>query len=175
MTANKVNRQPSEDPRYHDTWKLLSRYRDVVWSMELSVDQMRREFQIEYDNSIEDFLDSIYMAGADLSGSQLERHARTIVRSNEMLKLVRHFVELLRTKHKNGEKYYWVLYYSFLSPQKIENREELFEQLRPHVHEISKTTYYRLRKEAITAMSAILWGYSSKECNAILDEFFPDN
>ena len=117
MTANKVNRQPSEDPRYHDTWKLLSRYRDVVWSMELSVDQMRREFQIEYDNSIEDFLDSIYMAGADLSGSQLERHARTIVRSNEMLKLVRHFVELLRTKHKNGEKYYWVLYYSFLSPQ----------------------------------------------------------
>ena len=175
MPAKKESKHPSEDSRYHDTWKLLSRYRDVVWSMELSVDQMRREFQIEYENSIEDFLDSVYMAGADLSGSQLERHARTIVRSNEMLKLVKHSVELLRAKHKNGEKYYWVLYYSFLSPQKIENREELFEQLRPHVREISKTTYYRLRKEAIEAMSAILWGYSTKECMAILDEFFPEN
>lgn len=25
-------------------------------------------------------------------------------------------VELLRTRHKNGESYYWILYYAFLSP-----------------------------------------------------------
>ena len=175
MPKKKNEPQSTEDSRYHDTWKLLSRYRDIVWSMELSVEQMRREFQIEYENSIEDFLDSIYTAGADLSGSQLERHARTIVRSNEMLKLVRHAVDLLRTKHKYGERYYWILYYAYLSLQKIENRDELFEQLRPHIRDITKTTYYRLRKEAIMAMSSILWGYSAKECNSILDEFFPEN
>lgn len=162
------------DPRYHNTYKLLSRYRDVVWSMELSVEEMRREFQIEYESSIDDFLESVYMAGADLNGTQLERHARTIERSNEMLKLIKKSVELLRTKHKNGEKYYWVLYYSFLSPQKLENRDELIDQLRPHIRDISKTTYYRLRDQAIQAMSPILWGYSARESNAILEEFFPD-
>lgn len=59
----------TENPVYHDTWKLLKKYRDVVWSLELSVQQVRNSFQIEYGNSIEDFLDSIYLAGADLSGS----------------------------------------------------------------------------------------------------------
>lgn len=68
-----------ENPLYHDTWKLLKKYRDVVWSLELSVQQVRNRFEIEYGNSIEDFLESVYLAGADLSGSDIEHHAKCIV------------------------------------------------------------------------------------------------
>ena len=50
----------SENPLYHDTWTLLRKYRDVVWSLELSVQRVRRQFQIEFGSSIEDFLESIY-------------------------------------------------------------------------------------------------------------------
>ena len=164
-----------KDSQYHNTYRLLSHYRDVVWSMELSVDEMQREFQIEYESSIDDFLDSVYMAGADLSGTRLERHARTIERSNEMLKMVQSAVELLRTKHKNGEKYYWVLYYAFLSPQKVEKLAELLDLLRPHIQDISKATYYRIRKEAVNVMSDILWGYSSKNCGDILNSLLPED
>ncbi len=39
---------------------LLRKYRDVVWSLELSVQQVRRQFQIEYGSSIEEFLESLY-------------------------------------------------------------------------------------------------------------------
>ena len=92
-----------EDSRYHDTWKLLKKYRDVVWSLELSVQQIKNQFQVEYGISIDDFLDSIYMAGADLGGTQIENHARCIARSHKMLTLVGNAVELLRTRHKNGE------------------------------------------------------------------------
>lgn len=105
----------TQNPLYHDTWKLLRKYRDVVWSLELSVQQVRSKFQIEYGSSIEDFLESIYLAGADLSGSEIEHHARCIERSHKMLKLMEAALELLRAKHKNGESYYWILYYSFLS------------------------------------------------------------
>ena len=42
----------TENPLYHDTWMLLRKYRDVVWSLELSVQQVRRQFQIEYGSSI---------------------------------------------------------------------------------------------------------------------------
>lgn len=52
----------TQNPLYHDTWKLLRKYRDVVWSLELSVQQVRSKFQIEYGSSIEDFLESIYLA-----------------------------------------------------------------------------------------------------------------
>ena len=102
----------ADNPLYHDTWKLLKKYRDVVWSLELSVQHVRTKFEIEYGTSIEDFLDSVYLAGADLAGSDIEHHAKCIERSHKMLKLLDSAVELLRTKHKNGEAYYWLLYYS---------------------------------------------------------------
>lgn len=75
MARKKVERKVTEDPRYHNTWKLLKKYRDVVWSLELSVQQVRTQFQIEYDTSIEDFLESIYLAGADLGGTDIEHQA----------------------------------------------------------------------------------------------------
>ena len=39
----------------------------------------------------------------DLAGSDIEHHAKCIERSHKMLKLLDFAVELLRTKHKNGE------------------------------------------------------------------------
>lgn len=170
--ANKHAKKP-EDSRYHDTWRLLKKYRDVVWSMELSVQQLKKEFEIEYGSTIDDFLESVYLAGADLGGSKIENHARCIDRSNQMLKLLNNAVEILRTRHKNGETYYWLLYYTFLSPQQLDNVDEIIEQLQPHIRDISRATYYRKREQAVGALSSILWGYSSKDCMALLSDFFP--
>lgn len=165
--------EPRENPLYHDTWMLLRKYRDVVWSLELSVQQVRRKFQMEYGSSIEDFLESIYLAGVDFADSGIQEHAQSIERSYQMLKLIESAVNLLRSKHKFGETYYWILYYSFLSPQQYRNAEEIIDQLRPHMQDISYRTYYRKRKEAIDAFSSILWGYSSRDSLCLLERFFP--
>lgn len=164
----------TDNPLYHDTLKLLQKYRDVVWSLELSIQQVRNKFEIEYGSTIEEFLDSIYLAGADLSGSTIEHHAECIERSHRMLKLLDTAVDLLRNKHKSGESYYWLLYYSYLSPQKLQNVEEVIEKLRPHIRDISFRTYYRKRREAIDALSSVLWGYTSKDSLEILERFFPE-
>ena len=174
MRKKQDERNITENPLYHDTWKLLKKYRDVVWSLELSIQQVRNRFELEYGSSIEDFLDSVYLAGADLSGSDTEQHAKCIERSYRMLKLLDSSVDLLRNKHKNGEVYYWLIYYTFLSPQQLRNVEEIIEKLRPHIRDISFRTYYRKRQEAIEALSSILWGYTSKDSMEILDQFFPD-
>ena len=153
---------------------LLSKYRDVVWSMELSVEHLKNQFQLEYDSNIDDFLESVYLAGADLSGTQIEQHARCIERSNKMLSLVRNAVSLLRAKHKNGETYYWILYYTYLSPQALHNLGEVLEQLQPHIRNISFRSYYRKRREAVEALSSVLWGYTAKDSLDILQQFFPE-
>ena len=154
---------------------LLRKYRDVVWSLELSVQQVHRQFQIEFGSSIEDFLDSIYLTGVDFVDSGIQEHARSIERSYKMLKLMENAVNLLRSKHKFGETYYWILYYSYLSPQQYKNTEEIIEQLQPHIQYISYRTYFRKRKEAIEVFSSILWGYSSKDSLNLLEHFFPEN
>lgn len=173
MAKKKVERPVEEDPRYHDTWKLLKKYRDVQWSLDLSVQKVKNEFHIEYDCDIEEFLDSIYMAGADLGGTEIESHARCIERSYKMIALLKNAVELLRTRHQRGEVYYWVLYYTYLSPQRLANLEEVVESLRPHLRDISRSTYFRLRKDAVEALSSVLWGFSAQDTLKILEKFFP--
>lgn len=173
MANKRKEKDVTEDPRYHDTRKLLRKYRDVTWSLELSVQQLKKQFQVEYGTDIEEFLDTVYLAGADLGGTELEHHAQCIERSYKMLKLVDSAVDLLRTRHKNGETYYWVLYYTFLSPQQLSDVNEILEQLRPHIRDISRTTYYRRREKAVEALSSVLWGYTSKECMELLDELLP--
>ena len=173
MAGKRTKTTVAEDSRYHDTWRLLKKYRDVVWSMELSVQQVKKEFEIEFGSTIDDFLESVYLAGADLSGTKIENHARCIERSNQMLKLLNNAVDILRTRHKSGETYYWLLYYTFLSPQQLDNVTEIIEQLQPHIRDIGRTTYYRKREQAVTALSSILWGYSSKDCMALLADFSP--
>lgn len=178
MANNRKNHNiPSEEenPLFHDTWKLLKNYRDAVWNLELAVQQVRNSFEIEFGSSIEEFLDSIYLAGADIGGTRLENYAKSIERSNKMLNLLNSAVDILRSKHKHGEQYYWILYYSYLSPQQLQNTDEIIESLIPHIANISKRTYYRKRPEAVQALSSILWGYTSKDCLEMLNKFFPDN
>ena len=168
-----VSAEVENNPLYHDTYKLLRCYRDSTYSLMVAVRQVEIQFQLEYNTSVDEFLDSIYLAGADLNGSDIEHHAKCIERSHKMLKLLDSAVELLRTRHKNGEAYYWLLYYSFLSPQQLKNVEEIIENLRPHIRDISFRTYYRRRREAIDALSSVLWGYTSKDSLDMLEQFFP--
>lgn len=151
---------------------VAQKYRDVSWSLELSVQQLRNQFELEYGSSVEEFLESIYLAGADLGGTRLEDHARCIERSSKMLSLITDAVQLLRTRHKNGEVYYWLLYYSYLSPQQMRNVEEIIDQLRPHIRDISFRTYYRRRKDAVEVLSSVLWGYTAQDSLKALDCFF---
>lgn len=174
MKNEKKMPEKKESAVYHDTWMLLKKYRDVVWSLELSVQQVRSRFQIEYGSKVDEFLESIYCAGADIGGSEIERHAKSIERSRNMLKLLDSSIALLREKHKYGEEYYWLLYYTFLSPHKLLNVEEIIEKLRPHIRDISLRTYYRRRREAIEALSSVLWGYTAKDSLDVLEHFFPE-
>jgi len=172
--TRKFEKEMEKNPLLHDTWKLLLKYRDVVWSLELSVQHIKKNFEIEIGSSIDEFLDSIYVAGIELGDTKIQHHAKCIERSNKMVKLLETAIELLRTKHKNGETYYWVLYYTYLTPQALENVNEIVETLSSHLKYISIPTYYRYRKEAIEVLSSILWGYTSKDCNDILERMFPD-
>lgn len=93
----------NEDPRFHNTYQFLKHYRDATYSLKVVVHQLETQFQIDYGTSIDHFLDSIYAAGADLNGSDIEERAKSIERSNKMLKLLDSAVDLLRSNHKYGE------------------------------------------------------------------------
>lgn len=161
-----------EKKMYHNTEILLKRYRDVVWSMEVSATQARINFEYEMGCSLDEFLQMSYAAGMDFSGTDIQEQIRTLERSKKMLNIIKNSVEMLRKRGKYGGTYYWLIYYTYLSEKRLKNVDEIIKKL------IEKTggymcrkTYYRNRQKAIEQLSTILWGFTSKECLPILEEF----
>jgi len=106
-------------------------------------------FEEEYGMSITDYLDDIYAAGVDFAGTKLEHHANTMKRTAEMLKLIDASVHLIRDNYSEGENYFWILYYTYLSPQKLNSVDNIVERVRQHAPHITKDVYYKHRKKAI--------------------------
>jgi len=161
----------TQDERYHDTMLLLKKYRDVVWSLSMSVEHAKSDFRECFGESIEDFLDSIYVAGADLSGTDIEERAKCIERSNKMLNLVDEAVATMRQKHKNGELYYQVLYFNYFSTQEYRSQENILEALEQAGFPMCRKTMIEHRNFAVNIVSNFLWGYTAKETKEILDRF----
>ncbi len=164
-----MKNRENEKVLYHNTELLLKRYRDVVWSLEVAVHRVNKNFYQEYGSDIEGFLEMTYEAGMDLKGTEIEAQTKTITRSRNMLIMIDSAIDLLRTKHKNGELYYWILYYTYFSPQEMQNTDEIVEKLREYIKDISRSTYFRKKNEAVLQLGIILWGYTSMECIQIVD------
>lgn len=159
------------DKAFHNTGLLLKNYRDVVWSLEVAVHNINKNFYIEYGCGIDNFLDMAYDAGMELKGTYVEAHTKSIEKSRNMLRIIDNAVDLLRKKHKNGEIYYWILYYTYLSPQELSNTDEIIEKLTNYLKDISRSTYFRKKNEAVLQLGRLLWGYTSRECFKTVEKF----
>ena len=160
-----------QDERYHDTLLLLKKYRDVVWSLSMSVEHVKSDFRTYYGGSIEDFLDSVYVAGADLSGTDIEERAKCIERSHKMLNLVDDAAATMRYKHKNGELYYQVLYFNYFSAQEYHSQDAVLEALEQTGYPMCRKTMIEYRNHAVNLVSSFLWGYTARDTKDILDRF----
>ena len=164
-----------ENTSYHDIIALFKIYRSVNWRMQIKINQVKHRFQMEYGTDVDSFLDSIYQAGMDINQdlSGEKERIESINRSNKFLKLIDEAVELMRKYHPNGERYYWVLYYSYMSAYKAENVDEILDKLEPHfpkITRIHRATYFRWREQAFEAVSGILWGYEGENVK-LLEQF----
>lgn len=167
-----------ENNIYHDVIRLFKIYRAVNWRMQIKVNQVKHRIREEYGTDLDEFLDSIYQAGMDINQDldDMKQRIEVINRSNKFLKLIDEAVELMRNFHPQGERYYWVLYYSYMSARKAENIDEILDLLEPHfpkITRIHRATYFRWREQAFQAVSSILWGYEDESRQII--EYFKNN
>ena len=160
-----------EEYLYHNTEILLNKYRDVVWSIEVSAIQAQISFELEMDCKLEEFLEMSYSAGVDLSGTQIQEQIRTLERNKKMLRIIDAAVEVLRKKQVDGEMFYWILYYTYLSERPCKNVDEIIDRVGEKTEIVSWRTYFKRRRKAIESLSGVLWGYTAKECLPIIDEF----
>ena len=124
---------------------------------------------------MDEFLESVYQAGMDINNDEANIRSRVeaINSSNQFLKLIDESVELMRKYHPQGEKFYWVLYYTYMSPYQPMNIGEIISKLEPHLPQnirINRSTYFRWRESALKAVEGILWGYE-EESRKLLEHY----
>lgn len=167
-----VEKTKREEYLYHNTELLLKKYRDVVWSIEVSTIQAQMNFKLEMDCKLEEFLEMSYVAGADLSGTHIQEQMRTLERNKKMLKIIESAINVLRENHKFGEEYYWVLYFTYLSKKICLSVDDIISNVYDKTRVgVSQKTYFKYRKDAISKLSTILWGYTTKESSSVIDVF----
>lgn len=164
-----------DNEAYHDVVKLFKIYRSVSWRMQVQIGQVKHRFSKEYGTDVDEFLDSLHQAGLDLNDDEanIKSRVEVINSSNKFLKLIDESVDLMRCYHPQGERYYWVLYYTYISAYQPANIGEIVSKLDPHLPQhikINRSTYFRWRESALHAIDGILWGYED-ESRRLLEHF----
>ena len=132
---------------------------------------MQEEFKAEYGLSTDAlFVDS----EVNKSGNRLENYARALERSKKMMQIIDTAIDLMRRKHKKGEFYYWILYYTYLAPHHYANNYEILHFLELKGMPMSMRNYYLRREEAINVLSSVLWGYTSTDCEELINRLLPE-
>ncbi len=135
----------------------------------------------EMDIILDLWLNTVYnddrIAGSDVgpvvyyrNGTDIEQRAKSIERSNKMLNLIDGAVKLMREKNKNGEIYYRVIYYNYLSPNQLHSNDDIVLALTEAGYPMCRKTMTDHRAAAVDCISSILWGYTARDSGDILDE-----
>ena len=160
---------------YHNVITLFKIYRSVSWRMQVQIKQVSHQFRREYGKDVDEFLDSIYQAGMDLNEdpANIRSRVEAINSSHKLLQLIDESVELMRQYHPQGERNYWVLYYTYMCPYQPQNISEIIAKIEPHLPQcmqINRSTYFRWRDQALRTVDSILWGYE-EESRKLLEHY----
>ena len=134
---------------YKNTEMILKKYRDAVWSIEVA--NMQKNLNSE--NPMSELLEIGYEDSV-----KMEEHTKTIEKNKRMLSLIDVALEMIKTKQKNGEEYYKILYYTFISTEPLSSCSEIVDRLSEEGFYMSEKTYFKRKNTAIKLLAEILFG-----------------
>lgn len=144
------------DMIYKNTEMLLKRYRDVIWSIEVS----KLHLNTNNNTKLDEFLELSYAAGADLTNTKIGEQERIIEKNKKLLSLIDKGLELIRKKQKYGEEYYKVIYYTYITDEQLNGCNDILDKLEEEGLILTEKTYFRRKSDAIKLLGEILFGCS---------------
>lgn len=160
---------------YHDTEMLLKKYRKARLGLKTSQEDHQSAMEEEYGMTITEYLEQLSIMGMDLDSrgrTKLESWARTLARTNQILKLVDRMVEVMRDCEADGQIYYSILYHAYLSPTAPEDVSAIVSKVMKDSPRFQVNDYYPYRNRAIKSLGEILWGYTSKDMLELENSLF---
>lgn len=163
----KIEEQPDLNKNwcFHNTKKLLQRYRSTLMCIAVALDDLDEECLGSLGVRFSAMGEFAQQMDIDLSGTYIESRLRTMQRNKLMLQYIDRAIRSMRSYAKNGEEFYWILYYKYLSSDEdiCQTDGEVVEKLREKGLPVSNSTFYRRCNLAIDTLSGILWGFTARD------------
>jgi len=138
---------------YHNAILLLRVYSSAVWNTKAAVDELLYVHSETYENGDIAALECLVSMYEGNSVRQLESRLRCVAQNKIMIDIVEKNMLHVREYPYNGELYYTILNKNYFVRYPY-TESEIIESLN-----LSRSTYYRRRKEAITTFGVSMWGY----------------
>lgn len=138
---------------YHDAHLLLNIYADVLWGIKNSYTSIICECKEIYGASSIAVLDVMTEFGTDLKAKLLHEQLEDAEASKVIVEIINVAMLKLQTYPNKGEQYHELLKVTYFSEKKYTDQQVL-EML-----DLSRSTYFRQRRKAISLFGVILWGY----------------
>ena len=141
---------------YHNARLLLEIYSRVLWRLEESLEDLDTEC-FETDNKhLFDLIDSLIDVDTNVNEYRFERRMQSIEESKSLIEFVDRALNKLKRYPGNGDLYFHLIRKLYVNNHSFKLYEEdLLEELH-----ISRSTFYREKKKAITLFGVTLWGFA---------------
>ena len=141
------------DKIYHNTKLLLKLYSKVLWRMSNCIMEMEAECYLTTGSRLFDVVDTLIDVDPRVDKVRLESRLESIEDSKSILVLIDRALALLKNYPGDGERYYEILSKSYLVFVKY-GESEILETMN-----LSRSTFFRDKKKAVTLLGVILWGF----------------
>lgn len=154
-------KQKKAKREYKNTKLLLENYRTISIAVQFLPQQIASELNIPF-KGIDNLLEKCDIASTYLD-SNIDDKLRNVQRTKQLLDVVNKSLTAMKKMSPEGELYYNLLYYTYLisKPLKI---EEILKNL-----DISRSSYFRKRDNAIKLFGSILWLAPNREVDLWID------
>ena len=134
---------------YHNTLLLLSNYRNILWQTDSELDTIAAELNLPLQK-----LDAVLSridAEIGMENRRLELRLERLAKTRLLLDRINDALTSLKRKPDNGPLLYELIYLTYIGEEKLVLNDILYRL------NISRRHYYRLKEQAVSAISLRLW------------------
>ena len=134
---------------YHNTLLLLSNYRNILWQTDSELETIAAELNLPLQK-----LDAVLSridAEIGMENRRLELRLERLAKTRQLLDRVNDALTSLKRKPDNGPLLYELIYLTYIGEEKLVLNDILYRL------NISRRHYYRLKEQAVSAISLRLW------------------
>jgi hypothetical protein len=149
-----LRKQARAEKYYHSAKKLVEIYSSVMWGLETSHGEAQAAcVGMGYEDIREalDFLEAGFSDGQQ--GLRLDDTVRSMLFTNGLIKLVDKAMWSLQAYPNCGERYFDIINRMYLIKYAY-SEDDMMGALN-----VSRSTFYREKKRALSLLGVILWGY----------------